>query len=252
MIVAAHQPHYFPWLGFFDKMAKVDRFILMDEVQLTYRSRMFRNKFLTKSGNERYLTVSFSREGFMNKSFTEVPVNTHVDWQVDHANFLKDTYGKTPGFKEIWPRIEPVFTTQYQFVSDVALDSVAIMKDLLDIPTETVLQSSLTYDHSAVRNGLILALCQAAHADSYLCGRGAQSYMEIDTFDAVGITVVYQSLESLVYPQISSQEFVPGLSALDLLFNCGITQGRAMFWDNVRASSDWQLRTVPEPGSQTT
>ena len=244
MIVAAHQPHYFPWLGFFDKMAKVDRFVLMDEVQLTYRSRMFRNKFLAKSGNERYLTVSFSREGFMSKSFNEVPLNPHVDWQLEHANFLKDTYAKTPGFKEVWPRVEPVFATPYHFVSEVAIDSLTIVRDLLDIPTEMVLQSTLSYDHSAVRSNLILALCQATGADIYLSGRGAQSYMEIDTFGAAGIGVEFQSFESVVYPQISAQEFVSGLSSLDLLFNCGISQSRAMFWDNVRASGDWQLRAM--------
>ena len=32
-ILAAHQPQYLPWLGFFDKIAQADVFVLLDNVQ---------------------------------------------------------------------------------------------------------------------------------------------------------------------------------------------------------------------------
>ena len=37
MIVGIHQPNFFPWLGFFDKMAHCDVFILLDNVQFIKR-----------------------------------------------------------------------------------------------------------------------------------------------------------------------------------------------------------------------
>ena len=42
MMIAIHQPHYFPWIGYLDKMAKADKFVLMDTVQLEKRSYMLR------------------------------------------------------------------------------------------------------------------------------------------------------------------------------------------------------------------
>ena len=50
MITAIHQPSYFPWLGWMDKINKCDQFILMDEVQLSDRAYQHRNLFLTNTG----------------------------------------------------------------------------------------------------------------------------------------------------------------------------------------------------------
>ena len=42
MIVAAHQPHYLPWLGYLDKLAKADVFVVMDDLQ--YEAQNFQNR----------------------------------------------------------------------------------------------------------------------------------------------------------------------------------------------------------------
>ena len=33
MIVAAHQPSFLPWLGYLDKLARCDVFVVMDDLQ---------------------------------------------------------------------------------------------------------------------------------------------------------------------------------------------------------------------------
>ena len=149
MRIAIHQPHYFPWLGYLDKMAKVDQFVLMDDVQLTDKSNMFRNKFLSKSGNEKYLTVCFKKQGYMGKPFKEVELNPQVNWQQDHMNFIRDNYLKAPFFDEIWDEIGVIFEKHYNFLCNVAIDSLSIMKNLYGIHTRLISQSELDYDHNA-------------------------------------------------------------------------------------------------------
>ena len=62
-VVAMHQPHYFPWLGYLDKMVKTDEFVVLDEVQFTDGSPMHRNRFLQINGDAKLLSVSVQKKG---------------------------------------------------------------------------------------------------------------------------------------------------------------------------------------------
>ena len=109
MKVAIHQPHYFPWMGYFDKMAKVDKFIIMDDVQLEDSSVMVRNKFLENTGVEKLLSLNVDKKGYLEKKCREINLK---DWQKvrkKHSKFLYYNYKNAPYFNEIWEKISCVF-----------------------------------------------------------------------------------------------------------------------------------------------
>jgi hypothetical protein len=242
MRISIHQPHYFPWLGYFDKMAKVDKFVLLDEVQLTDKSNMFRNKFMSKSGKEKYLTVCFIKKGYMQKSFKAVELNNEINWQRDHVNFIKDNYRKSEFYDEIWPYVLPILEKKYRYLSDVSIDSLMVLKNLLNINTEIILQSEISYDINAKNNDLVLNICKETKANQYLSGNGARKYMNLDLFIQEDIQVEYQQFNHPIYNQINSLNFTPNLSGLDMLFNCGIEKSREIFWRNVKSVNEFEER----------
>jgi hypothetical protein len=65
-----------------------------------------------------------------------------------------------------------------------------------------------------------LAICRAAGAHVYLSGRYGKDYLDEGPFAEHGIQVVYQDFRHPVYPQLWG-DFVPHMSAIDLLLNCG-------------------------------
>lgn len=249
MRAAIHQPHYFPWLGYFDKIAKVDLFVFMDEVQLEDRSYMLRNRFLRKDGELIYLSVTAAKKGYREKKYNEIETMDNARWQGKHLAYLRDLYSRSPYRDEILERLMPVFTKDYRFLYDVTKDSILLCMEILDIRTETVEQSALDYrrnggvpqDKNVRRSGDVLNICQAAGATAYMTGTGASlGFLDMEQFSATGIRVAVQSYQCPQYSQMFSKEFIPNISALDLLFNCGIEESRRIFWENVNRTHEFK------------
>ncbi len=229
MKVAIHQPHYFPWEGYLKKIASVDKFILMDEVQLTDSSPMYRHSLMTVKGEPKYITIPFDKTEYKHKYYKDILLNDKIDWQQNHLNFLKENYGKSPFYKEVMDSIMPIFTKKYTRICDVTIDSVKLLVILLEIDTEIIYMSDLNYPRDSKKNQLVLDLCLAAGADYYLSGRGAKKYMELEPFNERGIEVEFQEFTQQPYPQHYSTEFVGGLSSLDMLFSVGIEETKKRF-----------------------
>lgn len=234
MKVAIHQPHYFPWVGYLDKMAHADKFILLDKVQLEKGSYMYRNRILSNSGKICYLTVSAEKHGFLDKEYKEIVTRDNETWMPKQIAQLENAYAKSPYFSEVWEKVKLIFNNNSDKLCDIAINSIEIIRDILEIETEIITQSSVHYDETVKKNDLVLALCKAVDADVYISGNGARAYMNEASFIHEGIEVIYQKFNVPEYQQHWSSEFVPGLSILDMLFNCGIEQTKKLFWDNIR------------------
>lgn len=232
MKVAIHQPHYFPWMGYLDKMAKVDKFILLDEVQIEKGSNMYRNKVITWDSKEKYLTVGYEKKGSLNKPFSQIRIDNSIEWQKRQQDFIWNNYKKAKYFDEIWETIQFIFNKKYMYLFDVLMDSIEIEKKIFGINTEIVLQSKLPSMEGVYKNELLVSLCQSVGADKYLSGNGAKKYMNIQVFEEKKIDVEYQQFKYPIYHQFG--EFVPNLSAIDILFHCGKEESKKIFWENVK------------------
>lgn len=240
MKVAIHQPHFWPWLGYLNKIAKVDKFVLMDSVQLEKGSYMYRNRVLNPRGEIAYLTISGEKHGFLDKEFREINTKDNQVWKDKQKNQLQNSYGKSPYYDQVAEKIMPLYDLEADTICDYALESIRILKELFSIETPGILLSSIALDADARKNDLVLEICQSVGANAYLSGNGARKYMDLDAFEQAGVKVAYQQFSHPVYTQCNSTEFVPGLSALDMLFNCGIENSKELFWQEVYANNEFE------------
>ena len=229
MTVGIHQPHYFPWMGYFDKMAKSDTFILLDDVQLEKGSYMYRNRIINAQGKVVYLTISGDKHGFLERSYREIESSNAALWLAKHEAELKRAYGESPCFNKVWPLLEDLFRTEEKTICAYCIRSILRLKELLEIPTKILLQSELPGEVTGRKNDLVLGLCKLVGADAYLSGNGARKYTDENSFSEAGIKLSYQQFTPPVYLQLHTEEFVPGLSLLDMLFNCGPETVRKYF-----------------------
>lgn len=215
MILAAHQPQFCPWLGYFDKMRRADVFVFLDDVQFKKNEWQNRNRIKTQNGPA-WLTVPVLHN--FGQDIRQVRVNNTIDWNKKSQATLKQSYARAKAFSEAADFIEKLLGQPWELLVDINLYSVRWLAERLKVGTETKLSSELGVPgHSTER---LVNLCKALGAGTYLAGAGGRDYMDMDLFKKAGIEVQFQDYAHPVYPQLHG-EFVPNLSALDLILNVG-------------------------------
>lgn len=237
MRIAIHQPHYFPWIGYFDKMAKSDSFVLLDEVQFEKGSPMNRNRVIDSNGSIKYITISVETENFLNIPYRSLQTKNNREWKTRQINALENYYKKARFKTEAMGIIKSFFDNDYKSVCEWTINSIYLIKELLEIPTHIIHQSQIEYDRSSKKSDLILSICEALNVDTYLSGRGASvNYLNRNMYKENGIDILFQNFEHPSYIQCNSQVFISGVSIIDCLFNCGIEETNLIFWENVKKS----------------
>ena len=237
-IVASHQPHFFPWLGYYDKMAKADLFLINDVAQLERKSPMVRNKILDREGKERFINVIVDKSMYMEKQNREILL---LDWGSTKKTLIgkiKDGYFQSEYFDEIWPLVEAILENDYNRLIDLDIETIEMGRRCLDISTPIVFQSSLTYKEGKNTSEKLAEKLASVDTKIYLSGIGGKKYMDLSDYSNRGINVVFQTFSYPIYSQISSETFIPNLSFLDFIFNCGINKSREIFWENVHSSKE--------------
>lgn len=220
MIIGIHQPAYLPWLGYFDRIRKVDLFIYLDTVQFQKGSFQNRNKILTRNGPV-WLTipVETSRKLY-STTLNDLKIDESQRWQSKHLSTLRMSYSNAPLFGEIYPRLEPFYQRPWFRLSDLCWEMLLEFNKILGINTPIVRASEMPAVEGK-KSDLILNLCRAVGATQYLSGSQGKDYLDMGSFLAAGIDVEFQSFVPEPYPQ-QSAEFVPALGVVDYLFNAPV------------------------------
>ena len=220
MIVAIHQPHYLPWLGYLHRMAQVDLFILLDHVQFERRNRQNRSQILL-DGEARWLTVPVAQ-----RSQKERIVDKLVDnqdprpWGTIHFSTLRHAYREAEHFQTYAPALRGILEARWERLVDLNRATLEFMREAFEIRTPLARSSELGVD--GAKSELILNLCRAVGADRLLAGfGGSRRYLDLEAFARQGVGVEWHQFAHPEHAQCGPEPFIPGLAALDLLFNCG-------------------------------
>jgi hypothetical protein len=223
MIVAIHQPNFLPWLGYLDRMIRADLFIMLDHVQFERRNYQNRTRILL-DGNSHWLTVPVQQhsqlERIVDKRIDNPPADVVRWWAADHVRTLRHAYRGAPFLDHYAAPLQDLLMSRREHLVDLNLASLRFLRDAFDINTPMVRSSELNV--GGARSELILNLCKAVGADTYLAGMGgSRTYLDCMAFARAGIEVTWQDFRHPRYAQCGGGEFVGGLSAIDLLFNHG-------------------------------
>jgi hypothetical protein len=223
MIVAIHQPHYIPWLGYLDRMVKSDLFIILDHVQ--FERRNYQNRTMIRLEDEgRWLTVPViqvsQKETILEKAIDNSETGSR-SWGPTHFKTLKYAYRKAPHFATYAPRLQEILEAQWDKLLDLDLAMLDFLRGAFDITTPLKRSSEMKAD--GARSELLLNLCTELGPNTIFLGGigGSRRYLDLPAFRQAGVGVMWQEFRHPIYSQCGDGEFIPGLLSLDMLFNCG-------------------------------
>lgn len=222
--VVIHQPDFMPYLGFFDRLLHADTYVVLETAQYvdgTSRSWMSRDKLKTEKG-EMWFKVCVQKAP-RGTAIKDILLVGDGKWQKNNLGLFHQYYRKAPYYKEIIPYVEELYAGQYTYFWDFSFASIKMLMELFDINIDIVFSSDL--QPQGKNNDMIVDIMHKLGARKYLSGTGAADYFDPAVYEKAGIEVIWQDFKHPVYPQ-QFGDFIPYLSSLDLLFNCGIEASR--------------------------
>jgi hypothetical protein len=235
MLCGIHQPQFIPWIGYFNKIAIADRFVLLDNVQYKKNEYQNRNRIRTAQG-WMWLTVPVSFR--FGDTLQQTAVADDPRWRRKTEQALKTNYSAAPFFASCaepfiqlihqpWPSLAELNSAVVRWMCGVfklhtPLENASDLEPLPQEPTER-----------------LAALCEKTGCDAYLSGKDGPHYMDLSVFEARNLGLKLQHFEHPEYPQQFAERggFEPFMSALDLLFNLGPEESSAIIQRSGKAVS---------------
>jgi hypothetical protein len=211
------QPGYLPWLGFFDQMRRSDVFVYYDDVQFDKHGWRNRNRIKTDAG-PLWLTVPVRHAGMGWPRIVDTLIDERTPWARKHVRSIRQYYAKAPFLNRYLPELEELLERPWTHIAELDIAVVDLMAQWLFLQATIHRASALGIQGD--KSERLLNLCRHFGASQYLTGDAARDYLDVELFRRNHVEVGWQNYRHPVYPQ-QHGPFMPFLSALDLLLNCG-------------------------------
>lgn len=208
------QPYFFPYIGYWQLMKAVDKYIVYDDVAYIKGGWINRNNFLIQ-GIKKLVSISLN-DSSSNKLINEIGIKDNF------SNFMKMiqiSYAKAPYFSQVKELLEKVIAFDKSNLGMFLFNSIKVVAEYLDFNTEILLSSQIQKDNTLKGKDKVIHICKLMGADEYYNAIGGQELYDKNEFMQNGIKLSFLETELVPYKQLKN-DFVGGLSIIDvLMFN---------------------------------
>lgn len=223
MIVAASQPYFAPYHGFFEKCRLCDVLVLLDSVQFPQGTTWIsRNRFKNDQGTL-WLSVPVWKKGLGLQSIDEVRICWQGNWKHKHLQSLRAAYQKAPFFADHFHCLETAYQAEPERLLDLNRQILDVLLERLGLSTRIICLSELGIQARGLE--LLLAICRRLGSRTFLAQKSAAGHLDPGIFRREEIELRLFQVGRPVYPQLWGV-FLPNLSVFDLLFCCGSRAGQ--------------------------
>jgi hypothetical protein len=212
------QPYFFPYVGYFQLIAVVDRFVVYDDVSFIKNGWINRNRILTETGI-RYVTVPLSGASSF-RAIHETRCAPPAGWRDKILRTISEAYARAPEREAGLALVRRVLeTADSESIRDLAVASLREVCRYAELPASWE-ESSRVYGNSDLSGiARVLDICRREGATSYVNLPGGRALYDPAAFAAKKLDLLFLEPHFEEYSQSRASTFVPGLSVLDLLMS---------------------------------
>ena len=211
------QPYFLPYIGYWQLINAVDKYVIYDDVNYIKRGWINRNRILI-NGDPCFFNVPILKAS-QNKLINQIQINKDPIVNEKHLKKIREAYKKAPFYNEIYPLAERIFSCNETNLANYIKNSILIINDYLNINTELIVSSSIKKDNVLKGQDKILEICNLLGATEYINAIGGKELYSFSAFKTNNIVLKFLHTGSIEYKQFKNR-FQPNLSILDvLMFN---------------------------------
>lgn len=217
MRLAIMQPYFFPYIGYWQLMNAVDKFVIYDDVNYIKGGWINRNKII-ENKEENYLTLPLQKSSPY-KLINEINIFEPQKNKEKIYHRICVAYKKAPHYKDvIYLLKEAILNSEVNLVQYLT-NTIKIVNEYLEINTILIVSSTLEKDNSKKGQEKIIEICRQLKADHYINPIGGTNLYDKKEFEKYGIKLSFLKTEDIIYKQFDN-EFIPNLSIIDvMMFN---------------------------------
>jgi hypothetical protein len=215
MKIAIMQPYFMPYIGYFQLINSVDKFILYDDIQYTKKGWINRNRILL-NGSDNYISLPLKKDSDFLNIKDRYLAKTWPKERIKILNKIKASYKKSPYFQDTFPIIESIILVNNYNLFDFLHNSIVTIAKHININTNIIISSTLTIEPLLKAENKVIAICQELDATNYINPIGGTELYDKDNFANKNIKLNFLQSSLLPYKQFA-HDFIPGLSIIDIL-----------------------------------
>lgn len=216
MKIGIMQPYFFPYLGYWQLINAVDKYVVYDDVTFIKGGWISRNNILL-NGKKHMITLplinpsSYKKINEIEITQDEVAINKVL-------KTIKSAYAKAPYFDVAMPIIENLLHSN-RTIAMLNYNAIVELGKYLNIKTEILLSSKIEKNNELKGQDKVLHINKLLEADTYYNAIGGQELYSKAEFDENGLDLYFLKMKDIEYKQYKNN-FVSGLSIIDvIMFN---------------------------------
>jgi len=213
------QPYFFPYMGYFQLMYLVDRWVAFDQIQFIDKGWINRNRILHPDPNKSWQFVTLPLDGKHRfDRICDIAVKSDVDWRAQILGKLTHYKKKAPYYSETIDLVRACFDTSENSLARLVTGILRATAAYLEIQTPIDVQSEMHLELGPVDHAgqWALRFAEALGACEYINPIGGKAIFKPEEFHESGIQLSFLDPEPVIYDQ-KRDDFEQGLSIIDVL-----------------------------------